>query len=136
MPATAKPVRGASRKAKRRETEHKWDVWRDAIWDRDESRSRASGVVLDRTSLDERRRGECAHLVSRSAAPEIKFRVENGVLLSAEEHRLSDPRTAGAAGRALLLIEPFGRDGELRGDRTLTFTRVDATGHVLWTRTS
>jgi hypothetical protein len=114
----------------------KWRVWRDAIWDRDGGRSRASGAVLERQSIDDKRRGECAHLIARSVDPAHKLEPWAGVLLSAEEHRLSDPRTAGAVGKRLLLIEPADPGGELRGDRELTFIRVDRHGRELWRNTS
>lgn len=105
------------------------DAWRDAIWLRDGGVSRASGKPVYRAHTDNRKRGECAHLDARSTSPEKKYDERNGVLLTAEEHALSDARTA-PGGKALLEIK--GKNA----NKALTFIRRDTKGRVLWTRTS
>lgn len=104
--------------------------FREGVWARDEKHSRASGRYLVRAHVDPNRRGEVAHLQFRSTHPDKKRDVRAGVLLSAEEHRVSDARTANAGGRALLHIHGT------NANRKLVFVMHDSDGHVLWRRES
>lgn len=119
-----------TRKQRKLEKKNAEDAFRDEIWRLDGGVSRASGKRLFRVHRDAGRRGQVAHIKPRSAYPELAFKVSNAVLLSDEEHELSDPRTADARGRSLL---------EIRGtnaNRSLTFIRRDVDGRELWRRTS
>ena len=102
---------------------------RAAVWKRDQAHSRASGVLVVKGHPDEKLRGEVAHLVARSVDRGKKYSITNTVLLTAEEHRLSDRRTA-PGGKVLLKIRGS------NASKTLTFTRLDPDGRVLWTRQS
>jgi hypothetical protein len=115
--------------ARRPETAKAEQRCRATVWRRDQGRSRASGVVVIKGHADELQRGEVAHIKSRSGSPAKKWDSSNCVLLTAEEHRLSDPRSA-PGGKVLLRI----RGGNAR--KVLTFTRLHPDGHVLWTRQS
>lgn len=101
---------------------------RAAVWRRDQGHSRASGLPVFKGDDNEQRRGEVAHLASRSRSPKQKWDAANCVLLTAEEHRVSDPRTA--PGQVLLVIA--GEDAR----KVLRFTRFNTDGTVLWTRLS
>lgn len=107
----------------------RWEQCQDAVWDRDKGISRASGKPLVRASTDARKRGEVAHLDARSTNPEKKFDLKNLVLLSAEEHGLSDARTA-PGGKVLLEIK--GKNAS----KILTFIRRDINGREVWRHTS
>lgn len=99
------------------------------VWDRDGGLSRASGKPVVHASPNPEKRGDVAHIDARSTSPAKKYSVANNVLLTAEEHQLSDARTA-PGGKALL---------EIRGknaNRKLTFIRRNEKGRVLWRRTS
>ena len=102
---------------------------RAAVWKRDDGFSRACGLPVFKGHESELMRGEVAHLVSRSRSPQQKWDSANCVLLTAEEHRLSDPRTA-PGGKVLLVIQ--GKDAR----KVLTFIRRAPNGDVLWTRQS
>lgn len=117
------------RREKRTAKDRADDELRKACWDRDGGKSRASGVPLLRSHVDPRKRGQVAHLTARSTNPGEKRDLRRVVLLSAEEHELSDARTA-PGGKPLLTIK--GTDG----NKAVTFTMHDPTGRVLWTRTS
>lgn len=110
------------RRAKKQSAE---DKARDQVWARDQAISRASGKPVLRGHVDERRRGEVAHIGARSTNPAKRYAVSNQVLLTAEEHRLSDPRTAGASGKRLLEI--VGKDA----DKMLTFIWYSLDGREL-----
>lgn len=124
----AKPVAKKARPA-RPDTAAAERRCREAVWRRDQDHSRASGMLVVKGHESERVRGEVAHLVSRSRSPKQKWDSANCVLLTAEEHRLSDPRTA-PGGTVLLIIQ--GKDAR----KVLTFIRRDTDGTVLWTRQS
>ena len=103
---------------------------RAKVWKRDQGRSRASGTPVVKGHDSELQRGEVAHIRSRSASPAKKWDPDNCVLLTAEEHRLSDPRTA-PGGRVLLRIKGT------NAQKVLTFSRLDPVdGHVMWSRQS
>lgn len=118
------------RQEKRAAQETAEETCRKAVWKRDGRTSRASGHPLVEGHVDPDKRGEVAHLTARSTHPAEKHKPYRCVLLSATEHQLSDARTAGAKGQALLEIQ--GTDGRKR----LTFIRRDRTGTVLWRRSS
>lgn len=101
---------------------------RAAVWKRDQGRSRASGAVVVKGHEQETQRGEVAHLEKRSTSPAKKWDPANCVLLTAEEHRLSDPRTAGGK----VLLEIRGKNAR----KVLIFTRRNPDGTVAWTRQS
>lgn len=105
------------------------EAFRKAVWVRDGGLSRASGVPVVHGHVDNRKRGEVAHLTARSTNPGEKRDPRRGVLLTAEEHALSDARTA-PGGKALLEVK--GKDGSKR----LRFVRRDERGRVLWSRES
>jgi hypothetical protein len=104
------------------------DAFKEAVWKRDGGISRASGKPVYHAHTDPRQRGEVAHLSARSTKPEAKWKPENGILLTAEEHKLSDARTAGGT----VLLEIRGTDAR----KALTFVRRDRNGKVLWKRSS
>jgi len=101
------------------------------VWARDRGVSRASGRPVVHASPVAAKRGEVAHLPTstRSTNPATKNDPHRCVLLTAEEHALSDARTA-PGGKALLEIR--GRDAR----KAITFIRRDERGRVLWRRTS
>lgn len=65
-------------------------TFRAGVWSRDQSRSRASGKPLARSGSDYARVGEVHHVLKRSTAPELIYSVENGILLSKQEHILAE----------------------------------------------
>jgi hypothetical protein len=136
MPALAKPARGTSTRARATRYRSGLKTFRDAVWTRDKHCSRASGRHLTRGSSDPQRGGQAAHLGARSSHPDRRFDPDNGILLSIEEHRDSDPRTAGAGGRVLLEIVPIAPDTVLNGRNRLLFIRRDSSGRELWRRIS
>lgn len=103
-----------------------------AVWERDRGVSRASGRPVVHASPVASKRGEVAHLptATRSTNPATKNDPHRCVLLTAEEHALSDARTSGAKGKALLEIK--GTDAR----KAITFIRRNERGRVLWRRTS
>lgn len=106
--------------------------FRDAVWSRDQGKSRASDVPVVPGHVDNRKRGEVAHLptATRSTNPEKRLDPRFAILLTAEEHALSDPRTAPGS---KVLLEIRGTDAR----KAITFIRRDAqTGKVLWRRVS
>ena len=103
---------------------------KDLVWARDGQKSRASGKPVLRANVDNRKRGEVAHLTARSTNPKAKLLPQNMVLLTAEEHAWSDARTANAGGDVLLEIK--GKDAR----KKLTFIRRNLEGKVLWRRSS
>lgn len=105
------------------------DTCKDTVWERDGGKSRASGKPVLRAHPDASKRGEVAHLRARSTDPAKKYHPANNVLLTAEEHALSDARTA-PGGKALLEIKGT------NANKALTFTRRDTRGRVVWTRTT
>ncbi len=128
---TARPLPSPiERKEKKRARDVADDELRDAVWARDGERSRASWRLLYRQHVDPDRRGEVAHLKPKSTYPSLRHALRNVVLLSATEHKLSDPRHAGAGGKALLEITGT------NANKKLVFTMRDRRGHALWVRES
>lgn len=117
------------RRAKRAVKKSSEERCKDAVWDRDGGKSRASGKPVLRAHVDMRKRGEVAHIAAKSTNPAKRYLRANNVLLTAEEHALSDARTA-PGGKALLTIK--GRNA----NKALTFTMRDSRGRVVWTRTT
>lgn len=101
------------------------------VWSRDRGVSRASGRPVSHASPVAAKRGEVAHLprATRSTNPGTKHDAHRCVLLTAEEHALSDPRTV-PGGKPLLEIK--GTDAR----KAITFIRRNERGRVLWRRTS
>ena len=129
------PTNTASKTRKRRRTEREI-AFREAVWRRDAGRDRATGRILYRQSEDWDSLGEVCHLLSRGAHPDLAYVVSNGILLSKANHWLSDAR----GGHALRISDP--ETGERATDagtdvpKPLTFTLLDRTGRILWTRTA
>ena len=108
---------------KRREKDRLERAFRKAVWKRDKGRDRATGHLLQRTHESPFLRGEVHHIQSKGAHPELRYTVSNGILLSAENHRLAEGRGGG-----LLLIH--GIDANAR----LQFTRLETSGRILWSK--
>lgn len=67
----------------------KGKAFRDAVWDRDEGKSRATGKPLLRSgTVNPDELGEVDHVIDRSLAPDRIYDVGNGILLSKRENRL------------------------------------------------
>jgi hypothetical protein len=126
---TPKTAEKAPPKKKRPELDPRERACTAAVWKRDQHRSRASALPVTKGADIETERGEVAHLAARSTSPEKRWDPDNCVLLTAEEHRLSDPRTA-PHGKILLAIAGKHANKELR------FIRLAPDGSVLWTRRS
>jgi hypothetical protein len=67
-------------------------TFRDAVWKRDGSKCRATGVPLSRSGTDPHRVGEVDHTLLRSTDPDKIYDVTNGVLLSKYLNRLRKVR--------------------------------------------
>lgn len=105
-------------------------VFRQKVWDRDGGRSRFTGEPLSKSDPNWRFRGEVAHLVTKGAHPELRLIVSNALLLSAEEHWLSDHR----GGRRLRLFDPETSEPATDASKPIQFVLTDFRGVVLWTR--
>jgi hypothetical protein len=121
--ATPKPApRVLRRQTRKDDVAAKEQAFRDAVWTRDQRRSRASGTPLVRAHADPDKRGEVHHLRKRGSYPAGKYDVANGCLLSATEHALAEawpPRL------------------EIRGtnaNEPLTFVRYDEARREVWRR--
>jgi len=82
-----------ARKERKLTKEQKAKAFRDAVWDRDKGRCRATGKKLIRGDgkhgeTDWTKLGEVDHAYPRSTAPERIYDVENGLLLTKELNRL------------------------------------------------
>lgn len=89
--AQPKGVPAVVERAEKRKTKAQQEKeFRDAVWARDHSRSRASGKPLSRSGTDPRRVGEVHHVLKRSTHPEKRLDPSNGILLSREEHMLAE----------------------------------------------
>lgn len=104
--------------------------FRKQVWERDKSRSRASGKPLAHSGSDFERVGEVHHVVPRSLAPERIYDVANGILLSKHEHQLAETTCPNDPAHRLLDIE--GPDD--RGEKQ-TFIWRDIHGKELRRRT-
>jgi len=129
--AQPKPAPRVVRRRTRRQTRKTIeDRAKNAVWKRDGHCSRATGQPLMRAHIDPQRRGEVAHIDKRSTNPKQIWRLDRLVLLSAEEHQLSDPRTANAGGKVLLEIKGT------NGNKALAFVRRDLRYREVWRRTT
>ena len=101
---------------------------RDRVWERDESKCRATGQWLNRQNGD----GEVHHLRGRNVMPEWKRLPEKQILLGREMHRLA----TGVIGGKLLLLRDPDHPTEPASDATkpILFIRVDRRGSELWRR--
>ncbi len=120
------PIAKVERKAAKKASEA---TFRKGVWERDKSRSRASGNPLARSGSDYQKVGEVHHVLKRSTAPERVYDVANGILLSKHEHQLAETACPGDQAHCLLDITGPDDRGELQ-----TFTFRDAHGAVLKTR--
>ena len=107
-------------------------AFRDAVWEREQARDRATGQILSRVHSSSFVRGEVCHLKGRRVAPELKYNPRNAILLSAEHHRLSD----GRGNNRLKLTDPLTGDKATDAFQPITFTLYDRQGNVIWSRTS
>src|SRR5262245_44731477 len=99
--------------------------FRDAIWARDRSISRATGNDLSRsTPVESLWHGDVCHLKPKGRYPELKYATANAFLMERFLHIASD----GRGGYRLKI------SGDANG--ILTFVMRDKTGQVLWERTS
>lgn len=82
----------------KREREEQARVWRAKIWARDRGRCRVCRRAVKRTLGMDPLRGECHHLQTRAAHPELRFDVNNGVLtcllchLKLQRHEIELPK--------------------------------------------
>lgn len=76
--------------------------FRAAVWMRDAGLDRVTGQPLTKDAEDWTRRGEVCHLQGRGPHPNLKYNAENGILMSAFHHWLSD----GRGGKLLKLTDP------------------------------
>lgn len=109
-----------------------YDAFRADVWQRDRHRSRVTGQPLSKSDRDWRYRGEVCHLRTRGAHPELRTVVSNALLMSAEEHWLSDAR----GGRALRLYDPVTLAPATDANRPILFVLKDREGHILLRRIS
>lgn len=79
--------------------------FRAAVWQRDQAHSRASGRPLKKSGTSYKDVGEVHHVLARSTNPDRVFDVENGILLSKEEHALADTACPNAPDQYLLGID-------------------------------
>lgn len=84
---TPTPLAKVARKAAKKANEA---TFRKSVWERDRSRSRASGKPLARSGTDYEKVGEVHHVLKRSTSPDRVFDVSNGILLSKHEHHLAE----------------------------------------------
>jgi hypothetical protein len=85
-----------ARKQKQQAKADKAEAFRDAVWTRDQHRSRATGKKVQRVHPKQRGAGllpwnevgEVDHSYPRSTHPDRIYDVANGILLSKEENRL------------------------------------------------
>ena len=80
--------RQLAKERKAKEKGDKGEAFRDAVWKRDEGKSRATGKPLKRGAISWDEMGEVDHVINRSIAPERIYDVSNGILLSKRENRL------------------------------------------------
>lgn len=128
-------VTGRSVRQRKRDRDKQSEAFRDAIWERDGGKDRATGKPVWRSlegSIHER--GDVAHLKCRRVMPEWKTDVRRGLLLSAFSHILSDHR----GGNLLKMTDPeTGEPATDAGEKTpkpIRFTLFDRQGNVKWSR--
>lgn len=105
-------------------------AFRDRVWRRDRSRSRASGLRLERGHSSMTLRGEVCHLKGRRVRPEWLTDPDHAILLSAFEHWLSD----GRGGRLLRFYDPQTSEPATDATKPISFVLRDRQGKVLWSR--
>lgn len=103
-------------------------AFRDAVWERDKGRSRATGKQLSRSAISWDECGEVDHVIDRSLDPSRIYDVGNGILLSKRENRLK--KTACPKAPEFRMFSVEGPD-----DRSLlqTFRWRDKEGRVVKT---
>jgi hypothetical protein len=104
----------------------------DAVYARDERKSRATGKPLTRRTTNARQKWTPHHLKKRSTHPEEKYDPDNVVSLSLHEHQLAEAICPKAPTLFLLGIEGTNANRS----HTLTFIRRDENGTEIWRRTS
>lgn len=108
------------------------DACRQLVWQREGSRDRATGQLLERTHDDPRYRGEVHHLRGRRVRPEWARDPDHQILLSAANHRLA---TGVWGGKLLKLRDPDNPDQPATdATKPILFIRVDPCGRELWRR--
>lgn len=126
-----KPQPHALAKAEKAQTKAQREkAFRDAVWTRDKSHSRASGRPLVRSGTDWKKVGEVHHLLKRSTDPERRLDPSNGILLSKEEHALAETNCPNDPRHCLLDIEGPEDRGQVQ-----TFIWRDVHGNELRRRT-
>lgn len=104
-------------------------TFRDAVWARDKSRCRATGVQLSRSGTDPNAVGEVDHSIPRSLAPELIYDVSNGVLISRYLNRLRKAACAEAPEHRLFDYSPVD-PGETDRGKPQRFVWRDRTGKI------
>jgi hypothetical protein len=95
-----------AKEAKRKTKAQQHKAFRDAVWERDGGKSRASGKPLVKSgTTDWKKLGEVHHVKARSTDPAMIFYPGNGILLSKDEHALAETWCPKIAGHRLLEIE-------------------------------
>lgn len=106
------------------------EQFRARVWERDGGRDRATGQILYKEHASAFCRGQVCHLKGRRVRPEWKVDPDRAVLLSDENHQLSDAR----GGRLLRLTDPVTGEPATDASKPIRFTRVDRNGFVMWSR--
>lgn len=110
--------KGASRQSRFDKQEREF---RRQVWEREGGCSRLTGQPLSKWDDDWDRLGDVCHILPKSVYPERRFDPENAVLLSRNEHILSD-------GRGGYLLKILGSKASL----PLRFERYNHHGILLW----
>lgn len=106
--------------------------FRAEVWTRDGGRDRADGSILQKQHVDDRLRGEVAHFRGRRVMPEWVRDPMRAILLSAQNHWLSDHR----GNYRLKMTDPDTGEKADDGTKKILFTMHDRFGNVLWSRIS
>lgn len=117
----------------------RYEQFRNAVWERDKHRSRATGQPLVRRydpTITWEQRGEVCHLAAKGAHPAQKYDPSNAILLSAQQHFLSDAR----GNHRLLILDPETGEkatdaGTIECPKPILFVMRDKQGRELWRRT-
>lgn len=107
-------------------------AFRAAVWLRDGGRCRADGSILEKQHVDNRLRGEVAHLRGRRVMPAWLREPQRAVLLSAANHMASD----GRGNNRLTMTDPETGEKADDGTKKIRFTMHDKVGTILWSRIS
>lgn len=89
-------------------------AFREAVWARDQRRSRATGRPLSKSGTDYQIVGEVHHVIPRSLAPDRVYDVGNGLLLSKLEHLQAETICPNAPEHRLLEIDGPEDRGQLQ----------------------